>query len=141
MASEDFDEKGRFKKGHKNLGGGRPPNAVNKITKSLREQVLEGFGNVPKFVQELKKDYPPAAAGLLARMMPSGDAELASSVGSIKTVNMLLVPRGNKEQIDALAENRLPTEFIDAAPTLIEPPVKPKLVIDNESNTPQDKSA
>jgi hypothetical protein len=38
--------------------------------------VLDGFENdVPGFVRELKKEYPPEAAGLLAKLMPPDTAD------------------------------------------------------------------
>jgi hypothetical protein len=41
---------------------------------------------------QLKKEYPPAAAGLLARILPPGEAE--PGAGGTVTVNILSVPSG-----------------------------------------------
>jgi hypothetical protein len=51
--------------------------------------VLEGLGDVPAFVKTLKADYPPAAAGLLAKLMPPSDAEDAPQGGCVTVVNIL----------------------------------------------------
>ena len=46
MADGHDPATGRFVKGHKkHPAAGRPPNAVNVITKTLREKVLDGFGD------------------------------------------------------------------------------------------------
>jgi hypothetical protein len=41
-------------------------------------------------LKELKKDYPPAAAGLLARLMPPSDA--AADDGGGGTVTVVITP-------------------------------------------------
>ena len=80
LALADRNPKGQFVKGHKKSSPGRPVGVLNKITRSLREQVLDGFENdVPGFVKELKRDFPPAAAALLSKLMPPG--ETADNVG------------------------------------------------------------
>jgi hypothetical protein len=46
---------------------------LNLVTRSLREKILDGFGNedgVTQFVRDLKRDCPATAAALLARMIP-----------------------------------------------------------------------
>jgi hypothetical protein len=52
--------------------------------------VREGLGDVPTFIRGLKKDYPPAAAGLLAKLMPP--AETADDTGGGGTVSFTIVP-------------------------------------------------
>jgi hypothetical protein len=77
-------------KGTSQAAAGRK-GALGVITRSLREQVLDGFENdVPGFVRELKKDHPPAAAGLLARLMPTADA--ADDAGGGGTVTVVITP-------------------------------------------------
>ena len=83
---------GRFVKGHRKRGG-RKPNVVNRITRSLREQVLDGFADVTQFVQQLKIEHPPAAAGLLARILPPGETEPGKG-GTVTTINIFSVPSG-----------------------------------------------
>jgi hypothetical protein len=92
LALAERDPRGRFVKGHK-PSGGRPKGALGVITRSLREQVLEGLGDIPKFVTDLAAEYPPAAAGLLAKLMPA--VETADNVGGgTVTVNILPVRSG-----------------------------------------------
>ena len=92
MADGHDPATGKFVKGHKkHPAAGRPPNAVNVITKTLREKVLDGFGDVTEFVSELKTAYPPAAAGLLARMMPPGDAD-ENNGGAVVNVSIVSIP-------------------------------------------------
>jgi hypothetical protein len=87
---------GLFVKGHSKKGG-RAPGVPNKITKCIREQVVDGLGNVPKFVKELKQSHPPAAATLLAKMIPSGDAELMGAGGIIGDINIISIPNNHGE--------------------------------------------
>ena len=70
--------------------GGKPVGAANKITQSLREQVLAGFSDIPAFVKELKRDYPPAAAGLLARLIPPAETAEDTPQGGTVIVNIYL---------------------------------------------------
>jgi hypothetical protein len=90
LALADRDPKGKFLKGHKKSSPGRPKGAINVITRSLREQVLDGLGDIPKLVTNLAAEYPPAAAGLLARLMPP--AETADDVGGGGTVTVVITP-------------------------------------------------
>ena len=69
------------------------------MSRSVRERVLEGFDDpnaredgISDFVRDLKATHPPAAAGLLARMMPSGDAEDGSGCGIIGDVIIQSIP-------------------------------------------------
>ena len=74
---------------------GRPVGAVNKITRSLREQVLDGFekkGGVTTFVQNLAERFPPAAAGLLSKILPPMDDAPAGSAGVVTAINILSIP-------------------------------------------------
>ena len=81
----DRDAKGRFAVGHKPLPNvGRPLGALNKLSKSVRERVIEGFDDpnarddgIADFVRDLKATHPPAAAGLLANfsLRPSLDID------------------------------------------------------------------
>jgi hypothetical protein len=74
LALADRNPKGQFVKGHKPSSPGRPKGAVGLFTKSLREQVLDGIGDVPAFVRTLKTEMPGAAAALLSKLIPSADA-------------------------------------------------------------------
>jgi hypothetical protein len=74
LALVDRDSGGRFVKGHKKSSPGRPVDAVNKLTRSLREQVLDGIGDIPTFIGELKRDSLPACAGLLPPAENGDDA-------------------------------------------------------------------
>ena len=89
---------GRFLKGHVGCSPGRPVGAVNKITRSLREKILDGFGKdddgITNFVRDLKRDYPPAAAGLLARMLPPAD-EKPEGAGGTVIINIQPIARGS----------------------------------------------
>ena len=95
---EGRDARGQLANGHAPIPGGhRPKGAVNIITRSLREKVMDGFGEedgVTEFVKELKKEYPPAAAGLLARMMPPAEAGDASTGVFVTQINKVIIPRG-----------------------------------------------
>jgi hypothetical protein len=97
MAAERGPD-GRFLKGHTPIPGAhRPPGALNLVTRSLRERILDGFGKedgVTQFVRDLKRDYPPAAAGLLARMLPPADEKPEGSGGVVTEVNILSIPYG-----------------------------------------------
>jgi hypothetical protein len=117
----DRDVNGRFLPGHARSSPGRPPGVVNKITKSLREQVLAGFTDVPKFVKELASDYPPAAAGLLARMLPP--AETADDVGGggVVEINILPVRSGTFILSDDEALRHPELRRVDDKPTDAEP--------------------
>jgi hypothetical protein len=119
---------GRFPSGNKeSRGRGRPRGSPNRITKSIRERVLAGFNNpddpsgdgITAFVNELKKDYPPAAAGLLARMLPSGDSETPTGTGGVAVLQPVLIPKEcflTKEQMEAIAKHVLPDNLtIDAS--------------------------
>ena len=91
----DFDEKGRFAKGNTVAKlGGRPRGALAKLSRSVRDRVLDGIGDVEKFVHELKISHPPAAAGLLARLLPPGDAPDPSAGGTV-VIQVLPIARGN----------------------------------------------
>src|SRR4051794_29707117 len=69
--SEDRGPDGRWLPGCKAPpGAGRPPGALNRFTKTLREQAIEGLGDITEFVRELKHESPQSAAALLARMLP-----------------------------------------------------------------------
>ena len=96
MAGESLERgpDGRYLKGHP-PSGGRPVGAANKITQSLREQVLEGLSDIPAFVKELKRDYyPPAAAGLLARLMPPAENAENTPQGGTVIINILPIRSG-----------------------------------------------
>jgi hypothetical protein len=70
---------------------------VNKITRSLREKILDGFGKedgVTSFVRDLKRDCPGAAAALLARLLPPAD-EKPEGAGGTVIVNILPIASGN----------------------------------------------
>jgi hypothetical protein len=61
----------------------------------LREQVLDGFENdVPGFVKELKRELPPAAAGLLAKLMPPPEIGDDVPQGGTVIVNILPIKSG-----------------------------------------------
>src|SRR4051812_14219694 len=67
------DSRGRYLIGHGAPGPGRPPGVVNALSRTLREQVLDGFaqdGGVEAFVANLLHESPAAAAALLAKMLP-----------------------------------------------------------------------
>jgi hypothetical protein len=88
---------GRFLKGHATSSPGRPVGVVNKITRSLREKILDGFGKedgVTSFVRDLKRDSPGAAAALLARLLPPAD-EKPEGAGGTVIVNILPIASGN----------------------------------------------
>ena len=89
---------GRFLKGHTPIPGAhRPKGALNLVTRSLREKILDGFGKedgVTQFVRDLKRDYPPAAAGLLARMLPPAD-EKPEGAGGTVIINIQPIARGS----------------------------------------------
>jgi hypothetical protein len=90
---------GRFLKGHTPIPGAhRPPGALNLVTRSLREKILDGFGKdddgITSFVRDLKRDYPPAAAGLLARMLPPAD-EKPEGAGGTVIINIQPIARGS----------------------------------------------
>ena len=88
---------GRFLKGHAPSSPGRPVGVVNKITRSLRENILDGFGKedgVTSFVRDLKRDCPGAAAALLARLLPPAD-EKPEGAGGTVIVNILPIASGN----------------------------------------------
>ena len=98
MAAERGPD-GRFLKGHTPIPGAhRPKGALNLVTRSLREKILDGFGKdddgITSFVRDLKRDYPPAAAGLLARMLPPAD-EKPEGAGGTVIVNILPIASGN----------------------------------------------
>jgi hypothetical protein len=90
LALADRDEKGRFLPGHKKSSAGRPVGVVNKISRSLRDQVLEGLGDVPEFIRDLKREVPGAAAALLSKLIPppTDDADLVAGA----TVNFVIGP-------------------------------------------------
>ena len=91
---QERDAQGRYLKG-KPGGPGRPLGALNVVTRSLREQVLDGFSKrgVSAFVEALADESPSAAAGLLARMLPSDPAP-EESTGPGVTVQILTVEPG-----------------------------------------------
>jgi hypothetical protein len=90
LALADRDPQGRFVKGHKKSSPGRPVGVVNKISRSLRELVLDGFDNdVPGFVRGLKVEMPGAAAALLSKLMPAADVEADPAAGGTVIVNIL----------------------------------------------------
>ena len=156
---------GQLFPGHAPLPGcGRPPGSPNKITRSIREKVLEGFDDpndvdgdgITRFVRELKTEYPPAAAGLLAKMIPSGDAADDAARVPIHTVNIIEIKsgmwsinnqydeRGNVGggELVTVAEARrrsgLPPEdpvTITLAPEPSPPPAigPPKLIVNNDN--------
>ena len=78
----------RFLKGHKKSSPGRPLGAINRITKSLREQVLDGIGDIPTFIRELKQDSLPACAGLLSKLIPPQPEEADPEVGRVISVTI-----------------------------------------------------
>ena len=71
-----------FKKGEKRPGQGRPKGATNKVTKELKEMILEALANVGGvgYLEERANDPKTAAAfmSLVGRVLPmtvSGDPE------------------------------------------------------------------
>jgi hypothetical protein len=104
---------GHFLPGN-NLGPGRPPGALNKLTRSLREKVLDGFNDpkckddegVTRFIRKLKNDYPPAAAGVLAKMIPSGDVDDGLAGNGVQTVVIIRpIDNGKFLSRDDIARN------------------------------------
>ena len=66
----------------------------------MRERVISGFDDpkakddgITDFVKELKVTHPPAAAGLLGKLIPPAD-EAEPSGMIIGEVNILSIPRG-----------------------------------------------
>jgi hypothetical protein len=93
------DDRGRFLPGHPPLpGGGRPPGAVNKLSRSLREEVLDGVGDVAGFVHELKSSHPQACAGLLAKLLPSEPIDESSAAGGTVNFTICAVSVGHQVQ-------------------------------------------
>lgn len=92
---------GRFVKG--GGGGGRKPRgAVNKITRDLKDGVLEaaislgedgkGNGGLVGYLKMLARKYPKQFSSLLARLMPlQVNGNLAAFIGA---VNITPVPNG-----------------------------------------------
>ena len=68
---------------------------VNVITKSLRDQVLQGFDRrgIPDFVETLLDTSPAAAAALLSRLLPS-DPIPEESAGPVVHVEIITTPPG-----------------------------------------------
>ena len=129
--AEGRDELGRFVK---LPGPGRPPGALNVVTKTLREKVLAGFDDpdnvtgsdgVTDFVRELRKTYPAAAAGLLARMLPPSETEPPADYVPM-AVNIVEVPSGTFipleqaraqiRQLENLDDHDLPIIDVDPLP-------------------------
>jgi hypothetical protein len=94
LALVDRDSGGRFVKGHKKSSPGRPVGAVNKLTRSLREQVLDGIGDIPTFIGELKRDSLPACAGLPAKLLPPAENGDDARQGGTVIVNILPIKSG-----------------------------------------------
>jgi hypothetical protein len=88
LAAADRDAKGKFIKGHK-PSGGRPKGALGLITKSLREEILDGIGNIPTLIRELKQNSLPACAGLPSKLIPPADE--ADPIGG-GVVNFVIAP-------------------------------------------------
>jgi hypothetical protein len=118
--SEDRDENGRFVIGHRQLAPSRA-GKPNKITKALRERVLDGFNDpndpngdgITTFVTELKRDFPPAAAGLLARIMPP-HAEETPTIEYTRDILIVSVPSGLFFTKEAAADD-YKFEMVDTA--------------------------
>jgi hypothetical protein len=87
---------GRFLIGHKPISPGRPIGAANVLTRTLREKILDGFGGedgVTRFVADLKRDCPAAAALLLSKLLPPVEVEGAlRAAASPVVVNVRSVP-------------------------------------------------
>jgi hypothetical protein len=147
MAAERGPD-GRFLKGHTPIPGAhRPPGALNLVTRSLREKILDGFGKdddgITSFVRDLKRDYPPAAAGLLARMLPPAD-EKPEGAGGTVIINIQPIARGSffvgdpPQLVDETAARQIAgtddavlmlahqVEEAIAAPVEIEPELEPE---------------
>ena len=150
MAAERGPD-GRFLKGHTPIPGAhRPPGALNLVTRSLREKILDGFGKdddgIMSFVRDLKRDYPPAAAALLARMLPPVE-EKPEAAGGTVIINIQPIAHGNffvgdpPQLVDKTAANQIAgtdaavlmlehqsTEEANAAPIqILEPEPKPQV--------------
>jgi hypothetical protein len=94
LALADRDSGGRFVKGHK-PSGGRPKGALGVVTRSIREQILDGLGSVEAFVKELKTEQPGAAAALLSKLIPPPPEETDPAAGGCVTVvNILPIRSG-----------------------------------------------
>jgi hypothetical protein len=127
-SSRGRDQRGRFAKGHQKLeGAGRPKGSANVVTRTLRQQVIDGLADIATFVSELKQNNPVAAAALLARLLPPNDApENGDRVTQIEVVRM---PRGKfltQEEANALAR-REPLEPVEDGMLIEhqpEPPIK-----------------
>jgi len=75
---------------------GRPKGAIGIITKSLREQILQGFDKrgISGFVEDLLTESPPSAAALLTRLLPP-EANDEEGPGGVTSVTMTCIPRGH----------------------------------------------
>lgn len=96
-AGPQRDGRGRFLVGHKATPtAGRPPGALNTITRSLREQVLAGFDRrgIEAFVEDLLDTSPPSAAALLTRLLPPEPVD-DSGVAVVESVEIVSIPRGH----------------------------------------------
>jgi hypothetical protein len=77
MPRDDRDPAtGRFIKGHKPpAAAGRPIGAVNKLSKSVAEEVREGLADITKIIADLVKNKPESIVPLIKHMMPSGEPD------------------------------------------------------------------
>jgi hypothetical protein len=94
VSIEMRDSSGRWAPGHGPIGG-RPKGSVGKITKTLRGELVSGFGGargIRRFVRSLVIGHPQAAAGLLARMMPPGGLDLEDGGGGGVEITIAAIP-------------------------------------------------
>src|SRR4051812_12645717 len=90
------DGRGRFTSGTA-PGPGRPPGLINVVTRSLRQEIMDGFakkGGVEGFVSDLMETSPPSAAALLCKLLQPEpiDEEGASK---FESVIVQAVPQGH----------------------------------------------
>jgi hypothetical protein len=84
---------GKFAPGHKKVGG-RGHGSKNKFPKSVKSLVLEGIGDIARFVEQLKINNPSVAAMLLQKTFTPGDLIPERSAGKTgpNIINVISVP-------------------------------------------------
>jgi hypothetical protein len=84
---------GKFAPGHKKVGG-RGHGSKNKFPKSVKSLVLEGIGDIARFVEHLKVNNPSVAAMLLQKTFTPGDLVPERGAGAMvpTVVNVISVP-------------------------------------------------